>query len=125
MHQTSELEAQKVGKNVIFLVEFTLLFLNRNHAQPKQVRPNCFGRKKTQERTEEREIEKEEKEGKKVGNQITKKVRAHRFFHGDPFAVTYHCQTKTAYTMLKSGLSAFSPGIRLVSKTHRNGFMDD
>ena len=27
--------------------------------------------------------------------------------------------------MLKSGLSTFNTGIRRVSKTHRNGFMDD
>ena len=34
-------------------------------------------------------------------------------------------QTKTAYIILESGISAFNPGIKLASMTNRNGIMDD
>ena len=108
-------------------VEFTLLSLNRNHAQTKQVRPNCWGWKKTQEKREKRGIEREEKGGENRESNRKKKKKSVRidFSTVTPAPWSFSSKTKTAYTMSKSGLSTFNTCIRRVSKTHRNGFMDD
>ena len=124
VHQTSELEVQKVGKlKSIFLC-------SKGWVYPAIFDSQLRSENQTTARAEKDTRKERRKRDRKRGERmrqwgIKPKKKSHRFFQCDPCAVTFQQSNQNILQYVIERLPAFNRGINIASKTHRNGITNN